>query len=109
MIRIATAMCFTLATLADSASAGSSTGTVAQILVVTGDVVTFSAGSHQGKSACSTTADDWAFSLTTASGKAMYALLLSAQAQGKSIGVVGTQACTAWPDRETPQYIYLTQ
>jgi hypothetical protein len=109
IVRIATTLCLTFAALAGSANAGSSTGTVTQIMVVTGDVVTFSAGVHQGKPACSTAADDWALSLTTASGKAMYALLLSAQSQGKPITVLGTQACTAWPDRETPQYIHLTQ
>jgi hypothetical protein len=89
------------------AIAGSSVGVVTRIYAHSGDVILFSAGSHQGKPACSTAADEWAFSLSTQSGKAMYALLLTAYAQGKQVAVVGTGTCSAWGDRESPVYIYI--
>lgn len=68
------------------------------------DVVFFTLdGGHTSKPACS--ADSWALSLSTHSGRAMYALLLSAQSQGKQVWVHGTGACAAWGDREEPQYV----
>ena len=102
---------------AGSANAsGSSSGQVTGILVVSApwaapspssDVAVFSAGSHSGKPACSVIGDDWSISLTTPSGRAMYALILSAQAQGKSVNVAGSNTCSAWGDRETPVWIQL--
>ena len=38
----------------------------------------------------------------------MYALLLSAQAQGKFVSVTGNQGCAVWGDRENPLFIVLT-
>jgi hypothetical protein len=91
--------------LVDSANAGSSSGIVAVIYAHEGDVVMFVACSHQGRPACSTIGNDWAISLATPTGKAMYAMLLSAQAQGKPVNVVGTDTCSAYGDREAPRYI----
>ena len=48
---------------------------------------------------------EWAFDLSTELGKAMYALLLSAAAQGKSVIVKGAGDCAAWGDRERPYWI----
>ena len=98
-----------LSCCASSAMAGSSVGTVTKIWAHERDVVMFAAGLHSGEPSCRTKSDEWSVSLATASGKAMYALLLTAQAQGGSITVEGTQACTAWSDRETVRYIHLAQ
>jgi len=94
-----------LATVSLNAISGSSTGAITVLMVNQADRVLFSAGPHQSKPACSTQADEWATSSATAAGKAMLAVLLSAQAQGKSVQVVGTGACAAWSDREEPQLI----
>lgn len=99
----------TLLALAGSANAGSSSGPIDTLMALRANLIVFSAGNHQNKPACSTIANDWAFSLATPGGKAMYALLLSAQAQGKVVNVYGEHACPDWGDRETPQYIYITQ
>ena len=90
-------------------AAGSSAGPVTTVYAYSGDVAMFAAGTHQGKPACSTAAEDWAFTLTTPTGKAMLALLISAQAQGKAVTVGGTGACSAWSDREAPLYIVISQ
>lgn len=37
----------------------------------------------------------------------MYALLLSAKAQSKSVGVVGTGACLVRGNRETVNYMWM--
>jgi hypothetical protein len=87
--------------------AGNSNGPVTKIYAHANDIVIFAAGTHNEQPACS--GNEWALSLTTPTGKAMYALLLLAYAQGKPVSVVGTSACTAWPDRETPVYITLDQ
>jgi len=58
-----------LLALVSSANAGSSNGVVAAMYAHEGDVVIFSAGSHQGKPACSTIGDDWAISLTHQQGR----------------------------------------
>lgn len=92
-----------------SANAGSSSGPVTHIYAHVGDVVMFAAGYNQSKPACSTVGDEWALSLATQTGRAMYALILSAHAQGKSIDVGGTNQCSAWGDREAPYYIHISQ
>ena len=96
------ATCFT----SGVAYAGSSAGTVGGIMPHVGDIVIFTAGTHQSKPTCSASAgDDWALSLSTQTGKAMYAALLLAKAQGKTVTVVGDNVCSAWADREAPRYI----
>lgn len=89
-----------------NAIAGSSNGVVSQILVQ--DVyVMFVAGDHAAKPACSTQGEAWAFNSSTPGGKAMYALLLSANAQGKTVNVLGSGNCNDWGDREMPTYIVM--
>jgi len=89
------------------AGVGSSTGKVQSINVEQGAVFMFSAGTHNNKPACSTVGNDWAVSLATADGKAMYAMVLSAASQGQTVSVVGTNGCNVWPDRETPMYMWV--
>lgn len=91
------------------AHAGRSAGQVTQIIAHEGDVVMFSSGFHQDKPLCSTVGEDWALSLSTQAGKAMYALVLSAHAQGKPINVIGSGTCAAWGDREAPRYVYISE
>ncbi len=91
-----------------SVYAGNSNGKVEFLMVHTGDVVIFSAGAHQSKPGCSRVGNawgSWALSLKTESGKAMYAMLLSAQAQSQSVKVIGESACKAWGDRESPRHM----
>jgi hypothetical protein len=47
----------------------------------------------------------WAFNADDGHGKAMYAMLLSAAAQGKTVVVKGAGDCQAWSDRERPLWI----
>ena len=100
--------------LSSVAVAGHSEGKVTMLMAHVGDLVMFRAGVHHNKPACSTVGDEWVISLKTETGRAMYSLLLSAQAQGKSVSVIGPengaqpQSCPAWPDRESPIYVYLS-
>jgi hypothetical protein len=93
--------------LASNALAGASSGPVTALLVHEPSVVMFEAGPHTAKPACSTVGNQWALSLNSPAGKAMYALLLMAQATGKQVAVQGSGGCTSWGDRETPTYLYL--
>lgn len=89
-----------------TATAGGGTGKVVMLMAHSNDVAIFALdGAHGDKPACSS--DQWALSLATQGGRAMYALLMGAQAQGKPVVVFGTGACGAWGDREAPSYIYM--
>ncbi|UYK85078.1 hypothetical protein NG827_01260 [Xanthomonas sacchari] len=89
-----------------SAMAGDGAGKVIQVIAHSHDVVFFSLdGPHTNAPACSST--PWSLSLATNSGRAQYALLLSAVAQGKAVTVHGTGDCSAWGDRETAEYILI--
>jgi hypothetical protein len=93
--------------------AGDSTGKVTRIMVHqagssgVGAVVMFTAGTMTDKAACSTQANQWAISLEGNKGKAMYAMLLAAKAQGTTVGVRGSGDCNDWSDRERPIYIWV--
>ena len=100
--------CAALCAVTSLAHAGTSSGLVTVLYVHSGDAVMFGAGPINNRLACSIAGDEWAFSLTTPTGRAMYALLLSAQAQGKAISVKGNGQCSAWQDREEPFVIYMT-
>jgi hypothetical protein len=95
------------ALMASAALAGTSTGAVTTLMTYRADLVLFAAGTHADKPSCSTLGNEWALSLSTVGGKAIYAALLAAQAQGKAVQVLGTGACGDWPDRETPMAIVL--
>jgi hypothetical protein len=87
--------------------AGSTQGKISILMAHSHDVVMFRIDApHAGKPACSS--DEWALSLANPGGRAMYALLLSAQNQGKPVVVYGSDACGAWADREEPVYVYIT-
>ena len=90
------------------AYAGNGSGLINKIGVRQADVVVFNVENHTDKPDCNTVGDEWSISLATENGKSMYALLLSAAAQHKSVAVVGTGECQAWSDRETPLYIEST-
>ena len=49
----------------------------------------------------------WAFSSTTPAGQSMLALLLSANASGKSVVVAGKGSCDVAGDTESVSYIYI--
>lgn len=95
-----------------SALAGSSVGKVTILRAHSADIIMFGlSGEHVNRPACAAGApsEPWALSLATHTGRAMYALLLSAQAQGKAVQVSGTSTCSAWADRETPVWISVMQ
>jgi hypothetical protein len=92
--------------LPGAAFSGAGDGKVTLLMPGNG-VVIFKIESHINKPACSTQGDDWALSLATDAGRAQYALLLSAQAQGRSVWVTGANNCAAWGDREAPSWVFV--
>lgn len=93
--------------LAGHAHAGTSTGPVTNIFMHSPDVVMFKAGTTTGAPTCSPYSE-WAIKLSDPAGKGFLAILLSAQAQGKSVKVHGyTNTCRDWGDRELPSYIVI--
>jgi len=106
------ALCLTIA-FPTIAEAGQSTGIVSYIRVhnpnpsygSSSGVVMFTAGSNP-TSPC-TNKGEWAFSLSTETGKAMYDLLLSSAERKLLVTVVGSGLCSAWSDREAPYNIFV--
>lgn len=96
------------AALLTSAQAGSSSGRVSNIFMHSPDIVMFAAGTINGTPSCSSGTQQWAIKLSDPAGKGFLAILLSAQAQGKSVYVQGyTNTCRDWADRELPSYIVI--
>jgi hypothetical protein len=95
-----------LALVVPPALAGSSTGQVTSIIVNNSNVAMFVAGTHTGKPVCSVVGEAWAISLNTESGKAIFQILSDSQKIGAAVTVVGTNACAAWGDRESPAYVW---
>ena len=89
------------------AHAGTSNGTVSYILAHEPGVLIFQAGNISNKAACNTE-NQWAISLNDPVGKPMLAILLSAQAQGKSVWTYGySKTCRDWADRELPSFLQI--
>lgn len=96
------------AALLTSTHAGSSSGKVTGIFMHSPDIVMFAAGTMTGTPSCSSGSQQWAIKLSDPAGKGFLAILLSAQAQGKSVYVQGyTNTCRDWADRELPSYIVI--
>lgn len=104
---ILVACLFVLAVLSATAIAGSAKGNVRRVMVHAPGVVMFDVGNHYSKPACSQIGTEWAFSLNTANGRSMYALLLSAANLDIPVGVQGTGKCSAWGDREDVRFLYM--
>lgn len=102
------AISLTLTLLITNAYAGAGSGKVTQIYTHEKNngagVIMFTVENHSGQpSACP--GPEWAFDANSDLGKAMYSLILSAAALGKSIVVQGAGDCAAWADRERPLWI----
>ncbi len=99
------------------AHSGTASGKLTQVLAHTGGgngagvFMFLMDGERTDPPICSTVAGGkaWALSLEKESGRAMYALALSAAAQGKSVFVYGAGNCDSWGDREQPIYMNLVQ
>jgi hypothetical protein len=90
----------------DTFADGSSEGNVSPLYTQSNKAF-FGAGIHNDKPACSTAAEEWAVDISTATGKAMYAMLLTAYTLNTEIVIIGTGECTTWADREDVRYMRL--
>jgi hypothetical protein len=94
--------------LVTNASAGEGSGRITQIMPgATNGAVLFTTEIHSNKPACSTQGNEWALSVNTEGGRAMYAALLQAAATGQRIWVTGKNDCSVWGDREAPLWIII--
>jgi hypothetical protein len=84
---------------------GSSAGLVSNIIINSTNYLFFTAGEKSNSPTCGNN-NEWALNLSTAKGKSIYVLLLSAQLQSKVVYVIGNGTCNEWGDREDVLYIY---
>lgn len=89
---------------APSFAVGTANGEVNYIFVHSPNVLMFQVGATVSTPPACSTNNQWAVKLDTVVGKNLYALLLSAQAQGRNVQVYGTGLCDVWPDRERPYW-----
>ncbi|WP_325892212.1 hypothetical protein [Grimontia sp. NTOU-MAR1] len=98
----------TILSLPLSATAGEGSGKITRIYAHEKNggagVIMFNVETHTNPPA-SCPGHEWAFDANNDQGKAMYALLLAAASQGKSVTVKGSGDCAAWADRERPFWI----
>ncbi len=87
--------------------AGEQSGKVQEIIVRGSDGLHYFwlQGAPSGKPVCAKNTYWMIRDENSTAGKAQLSMLLSAQAQQKSIRVVGTGSCTRWPDGEDVDYI----
>jgi hypothetical protein len=106
-------ICLALAILVLSPSAfcGDSSGTVGSYLVYRYGKLFFNAGPATSRPACSP-GNEWAVDLVgpdAAAGRAMLATIIAAHISGKTVYVHGKGVCDVWGDRETVDYVVVSQ
>jgi len=90
-------------------AATASQGTVSGVFIHTPGILMFQVGTVMTATpSCAIGTKQWAIALTDPMAKSMMALLLSAQAQGKSVLVYSyLDTCRDWGDRVVPSYALL--
>lgn len=99
-----------LALFSASASAGSQVGTVSSVMVRASDGLTYFtiAGPAKANNPACATSSYWMIKDENSEvGKKQYALLLTAQASGRELTVVGMDTCTRWADGEDVNWLQL--
>lgn len=105
--KILCAIAVVISSLNTAASlASSATGKITIIIPHAGDQVFFNITNHSQTGCITTDTGRFRIDLTTHTGRAIYSLLLSAQAQDKELEVVGLGTCTG--TREDVNYIVLS-
>lgn len=108
IVLAATAISFLAFSPAQASSTGS--GYIKRIIVLPGNIAVFDhTGSRDATPSCHTVAGRWAFSLSTPSGQAMMAHLLSAYSMGKPIIVAGKHNCQDWGDTESVNFFHIDE
>ena len=97
------------ALLSPACIAGSQTGTVAYVVVRASDGLIYFAlnGTKAGSPSCATIPYWMIRDENSNSGKQQYALLIAAQASGKTVSVSGLNTCIRWGDGEDVDWIQL--
>lgn len=81
-----------------NALAGNTTGPISSIAVGGGGIIYVAIS---GKSPSCDASNRYVFDTNSASGKAMYSMVLSAYMAGKPMTILGTNICNIQPDSET--------
>ncbi|WP_199100141.1 hypothetical protein [Dyella sp. ASV21] len=97
--------------VSQAAFAGEAQGKILSTAVISNagfeGIVIFTTGVHTNKPSCSTSANDWAIDTKTPTGKSIYAMLITALTQNRSVTIVGNNKCDAWYDRETASGFFI--
>ena len=102
------AVCVFILGFNDVFAAGSSVGKVGVVAVNAFGQVLVKAGDRGGEApSCSVNFDRFVADLNTEHGKAMFSIILAAQAQGLNIRIGGTNQCDVRSDAETIQFVNL--
>ena len=108
-ISLAAAICLPAVAYCSDAAGGTVTLTksIATVSgVQTGNVFLFATnGARPPVPACAVTGNLWVLDASTTGAQNAIAMILSAQAQGRTIWVHGTGSCTVWSDTESASVI----
>lgn len=86
-------------------------GYITSVMPMRNGVVIFAhSGARTGATpACHGAGYGWTLNASTVAGQAQLSALLSAQARGKKIVVVGMGSCADWPDTEAANYFRVVE
>jgi hypothetical protein len=100
------AACLAICTIAFPAEASdAAAGLISNVMPMRNGVVIFQhSGSRTATPSCHGVGHGWTLNASTVAGQAQLAVLLSAQAQGKPIVIVGWGICNDWADTEAVNY-----
>ncbi|RZK28731.1 MAG: hypothetical protein EOO61_21655 [Hymenobacter sp.] len=92
--------------MAPARASTSNSGTLSGVVVVRSGRLFFSqSGARNARPSCSI--DRWVLDVTTSSGQAQAAVILTAFTQNRLVHISGTGTCTDWPDTESVQEFYI--
>jgi hypothetical protein len=93
-----------------TAHAGEGIGTVNRLIIRDSDGLIYVdlSAAPTGRPSCASTTTYWMIpNENSETGKKLYALLLSAQLAGRTVSIVGKNACVRWGDGEDILYVIL--
>lgn len=88
--------------------AGDTVGTISDLVVNDQDQVLIAVGEMSNLDECASLSK-YVLDLTTIHGKAMYSMILSAQAQKKPIKIAGSKQCNIRSNAESVRYVRIVE
>ncbi len=91
-----------------NAMAGNGNGLLTRVLMLAPSTAITGTATTPAQASCATEGE-WAVDVSTAQGKSIYAMMLTAKSLDAPVTIVGTDTCDVIGDRETIYWIQINQ